>query len=291
MASSILTRPHPFIFTRASYGLPAGVTLLLVGLVAPFGLDALGSVERWVLAMALGLVVALCIIGMVRGLQWAAPRWMQEDQWTVGKEILLLVGGVFCIGMVVFGAILVTQISEGTWWRVWLGVLGRTLSISIFPVVIMVLYEQYAHQRAQLQRAQVLNENLERTAVAEKVEAASPVVFLAENGKPALQVPADLVRYLMSDGNYVDVFYVDADRGLERSLIRNRLAMLRQLLPEEAFFACHKRYVVNLAAIREVRDNARNLEVRLDQVPDWIPVSRAQAAVLQGRLQGRTWGP
>ncbi|HAA11315.1 MAG TPA: hypothetical protein DCE41_06270 [Cytophagales bacterium] len=110
-------------------------------------------------------------------------------------------------------------------------------------------------------------------------------VLLAENGKPALQLYPGAVRYLMSDGNYVEVFYYEPTQGLQKKLIRNRLGTLKEMLPEAEFFACHKRFVVNLSAIREVRGNARNLEIRLEEVPDWIPVSRSQVANLQTLIQ------
>ena len=274
-------RPHPFLFGPWSLLVPGLATFVLIALLAPFGFRELSLAQRLIWAVGLGVLVAGSVGGVVKCLQWGKPGWMEAEKWTLGKEIALV---ATVMGVIAFGVSLLLWgrgMGKASPGEFFLEVAWRTVSIGFFPLTLLVLLEQYIHQRKVLHKAQELSQQLEMGP--------GPIreiqhVLEAENGKPALQLHlADLV-YLQSAGNYVEVHHRDGSGRIHKDLVRNRLKALAAELPPESFFQCHKSYVVNVQHIRKVKGNARNytLELQFDSME--IPVARSRSAELSGFL-------
>ncbi len=274
-------RPHPFIFGPLSLLVPGGATFLLIALLAPFGFKELAWEGRMLWAAGLGMVVAGCVGGVVKGLQWSVPGWMEPEKWTLGREIVLV--GIVLLAIAVAVGLLLWMLgmggeSFGEWTLV---ILLRTLSIAFFPLTLLVLIEQFSHQRQRLREAKALSEQLESAALKEEE---MPLVLRGENGKPALQVRADDLLFLQSAGNYVEVHHRDGSGQFHKDLVRNRLKLLLETLPPDRFFQCHKSYVVNVRHIRKVKGNARNYTLQLQFDGLEIPVARSRSAALSAFL-------
>ena len=165
--------------------------------------------------------------------------------------------------------------------RIFLKTASITLAISIFPIIILVLFEQYKHKNLQLKRATTLTETLKNRndkLLAEnttQVPYRLPLLIRSENNHVELQLnPQDLI-YIKSDGNYVEVYY-NNDHIVQKKVIRNRLKAMEATLPNTLFFRCHNRFLVNGNYIFKVEGNARNLILHLKGVSEPIPVSRAK---------------
>lgn len=200
---------------------------------------------------------------------------MNEEEWTIGKEIVLfmVVLGVICLNifLIFFGF----DLTSSSPLVVFKAVVFNTLSIAIFPIIILVLFEQYNHQKKQLLKANDMNKSLPQNS--EKVS--ELIQLTGENGKVELQLMPDELIFLKSDGNYVEVYH-----GLnqpKKNLIRNRLKSLKNQLPGEFFFQCHKSYIINKRSIVSVQGNARNFELMLRDVSALIPVSRSKSEELR----------
>lgn len=208
------------------------------------------------------------------------PTWMDKEEWTLGKEVLQIIVVLTVITFMIFLSVnlfLETSISQ---WSLFTIILLKTLSVSILPILLMVLFEQYMHNRKKLNEAIKLTKELEQTG---QPEVSRVIKLFAENGKLALQMETNELVYMQSDGNYVDVFQLNQGK-LEKSIVRNRLKSLLELLPEEEFFHCHKRYLINGHHVLKVEGNARNLELSMRGVEKKIPVSRANNEAVKSFL-------
>lgn len=289
----LIQKPHPFIFNGNSIFVPGFITFLIFVLFQPLGLEDLSLAAHVVVALLFGLVASLSVWATVRRLQSVMPQSFTEESWTLGKEIVLIISVLVVIISFIFALFLALDLVTVSVGELFQLVFLRTLFISFFPIVISVLYEQYSHQKEKWKQAETLNQQLranqEKTIAFPTLPVANtaePLIIEAENGKVALQLAQDQLAYLKSEGNYVDVFFLE-EKNIQKTVVRNRLKVLLERLPNQHFFHCHKSYVVNINWITEVRGNARNLEIRLQYSMDWLPVSRSKSTSLQQVLQDK----
>jgi hypothetical protein len=286
-----LHKPHPFILNVGSILLPGFIAFLLILVFAPFGFSDLELANRVILSVMFGLISSFGILMVIGLLKWLFPGFMQEESWTVGKELMLISTVVAGICLLNFGVILVLGLSETPISELFKLVVLYTLGISIIPVGVLVLFEQFTHQRKKLQQAQNLTKQLrKRSASQTETEShATPsgtIAFEAENGNVELQLQPEEILLLNSDGNYVEVYYQQDGNKTQKKLIRNRLKNFIPVLPKTSFFRCHKSYIVNKMHIIQVEGNARNLELILRGTDQRIPVSRSKSEALSEFLKG-----
>lgn len=266
---NFLRRPHPFIFNKSSILLPGAITFLIIALLAPLNFQTLDLSYRIGFAILFGIIASASVWIIVSLIIKIYPDY--EEKWTLGKEIQLIFTVIFVIALFVFFLFLGFDLSDVKVYSLFQTILINTLIISFFPVVVLVLFEQYNHQKKQWKHAQ----NLTQLLTARNQSKNEMIQFTSEVGKVELQLKADEIRYLKSDGNYVEVFY--HDKSIKKVLLRNRLKTVFDSLPQTHFFHCHKSYIVNKNAIIKVEGNARNFELYLRGVEQIIPVSRAKS--------------
>jgi len=280
--------PHPFIFNRNSILIPGVVTFFLIIVFTPFGLDELPFLYRLGMATLLGSIAAFSVFAVVRVLQKLKSQWISEEGWTIGKEFVLILGVIVTISLTVFCTFAAFRFLEPDSFQDLLQVFIKTLLFSFLPLLILILYEQNHHQKQKLREAAQLNALLQagkgNQEATSPISAAKLLILKAENGKPILQVAPEEVLFLQADGNYVDVFHLGPEGGVQKTLIRNRLKKLMETLPEQYFFHCHKSYAVNMQQVLQVSGNARNLELLLRKTDLKVPVSRAKSAQVIGYL-------
>lgn len=282
---NFLKKPHPFIFNAYSVIIPGVASFLIILLLAPLDFKAIEFTERSVYALCIGCFVSVIIFLTVKLLQKLFPTFTQEDRWTVGKEISLFLIVVLLITLGIFLSIFMLNGMQQSAWTVFLKTVFMSVCISFFPIVILVLFEQYRQQKKQFTYAQRLTQSLKaenqqlQTERAEKLTTIESLQLKAENGKVELQLFASELICLQSDGNYVEVFY-EIDQTVHKKLIRNRLKSLEEFLPKTTFFRCHNRFIINGNYILHIEGNARNLELSLRGMDSKIPVSRSKASVI-----------
>jgi hypothetical protein len=228
-------------------------------------------------------MVGFCIATTVLFLKLFFPQWISDDTWTTGKELGLIMSVLGLISVCIYFLALFLDIIKGSSFQFFAQVVGVTLFIGFFPIVVMVLFEQNRYQKQQIREAQKMMELLNEQNDDENAKS-QLLVFEAENGNPELQVHPNAIRYIKSDGNYCDIYYF-IEGKLEKKLLRNRLKYFHEKLPESTFFHCHKRYIVSLFHIKQIEGNARSLELTLNQVEEKIPVSRSKNEQLKQRLK------
>ncbi|HKK88499.1 MAG TPA: LytTR family DNA-binding domain-containing protein [Saprospiraceae bacterium] len=280
--SVILNKPHPFIFNGYSVLLPSLITFLLLLILKPFEFDTFSIFQLLSWSVFFALVVGLTVFSCVTVLK-KYFRSTIEDHWTVKREFLLILFVLAAISLVIFGLFLIIN-PEFNKFELFQLVVVRTIGIGFFPVLVLVLYEQNHHQKIKRQQAEQLNRELlkrEETlpprnsnpTVAEKI------VLLAENEKIALQVAPARLCYAKSEGNYVEVFYLQNEK-IKKHLIRNSLKSIEEQLSAYDFFRCHNRFLINLSLVQKVEGNSRNFELVLENIEEKIPVSRSKSKEL-----------
>ncbi len=279
---SLLEKPHPFIFNLNSVLLPSGITFLVLFLLRPLDFDKIPTNQLigWSAFISLLVAITILLSGVILKKFF---RKTIEENWTVKKEILvyLIVLAMISIELFVF---FLTLNPEADTLLLFRFVVLRTLTISFFPVLILVLYEQNHYQKLKRKQAERLNQELEKrrnTPLQEKSGYSLPpkIMLMGENQKAALHILPDDLYFVKSEGNYVEVFY-QQNQKVHKELVRNSLKAIEEQLPPADFYRCHNRFLVNLRHIQKVKGNARNLDLVLEGIEEKVPVSRSKSESL-----------
>lgn len=280
----LLQKPHPFIFNRSSVIIPSIITFILILVFKPFEF-AQFSFEKLILWSAILAFLVGSIVLLTVSVTKKLFKRDTEESWTVGKEITLILSTLAFIMLALF--VIFNSISSSEDWKyIFELVVIRTVIISFFPILIMVLYEQNHYQRIKRREADKLNQELQKqhkhlTKTSNSdAQNTNRLLLTAENDKVALQIAPMSLYYVKSEGNYLEVFYMQ-NQEMRKQLIRNSLKALESQLPSSHFFRCHKRFIVNVFHILKIDGNARNLELTLENISESIPVSRDKSNELQ----------
>lgn len=287
---SILNKPHPFIFNRYSVLLPSLITFLVLVLLKPFEFDTFSIDQLLIWSFIFTSIIGLTVLSSVSAVIKLLGRSIEEN-WKVKNEILLFLFVLAMISLVIFALFLMLNPTVNKFDLFSLVVI-RTLAISLFPVLILVLYEQNHHQRIKRRQAERLNRELMKKnnpLHKKKSNSSLPekIVLVAENEKIALKVTPTSLCFVKSEGNYVEVFY-HQNQKIQKELIRNSLKSIEEQLSTYDFFRCHNRFLINLHHIQKVEGNARNFELELANIEVKIPVSRSKSEKLLQFLQQKS---
>ncbi|WP_299211544.1 LytTR family DNA-binding domain-containing protein [uncultured Aquimarina sp.] len=281
-------KPHPFIFNAYSILIPSVITFLIIVVFAPFHFQEFGTPYRVISGLIVSVIVALVIVISVKTLKKLLPKVMSEHKWTIGKEFLLVLFVVIILILAISLTLFVLK-PNTSFFSLILKTASITIALSIFPILISILFEQYKHQRIQLQKATALTKSLKSrnaklfTNTKNEATSEQTVLIKSEKGEIELQLsPKDLV-YVKSDGNYVEIFFWDSLQ-IQKKLIRNRLKNIETMLPSTIFFRSHNSFIVNGNYIIKIEGNARNLILHLKGIKETIPVSRAKVSIVSSFL-------
>lgn len=286
----LLKKPHPFIFNCYSIIIPSTVSFLIIVLLAPYDFQKLDLKYRIVFAAIISTLVALGVWATVKFSKSLMPKVMAEDRWTVGKELLQILFILGIIILLISITFILFQKSEMQLVPLFFKIASTTIAISILPILVLVLFEQYRHQKLQLKKAATLTASLknrnEELLRSKQENTSIKEILLIKGDNDAIEIqlkPQDLI-YLKSDGNYLEVYFQNADK-IQKKVIRNRLKTIENSLPDKLFFRCHNSFIINGRYILKIEGNARNLTLHLKGISTPIPVSRTKAKVISSFLE------
>ncbi|XOV66219.1 MAG: LytR/AlgR family response regulator transcription factor [Fluviicola sp.] len=281
-------KPHPFVFNTSSVVIPLVITFTVLIAFRPFNFADYDVVKLILVSSVFSVIPVICMLLVLGLVRISSSKHFDAESWTVGKEITLIFSVVLLIAIVFF-VLFFFYGSNSEPSALFKLVFLRTVLISIFPIIILVLYEQYAHQKKQWKAAANINKKL----IQQQKEAEQQIIetvpirkirLLGENQKMALQIDAEKLVYAHSEGNYVDIYHL-SDGALTKTLVRNSLKSIEEQLSFDYFFRCHRSFIVSTLHIQKVDGNARNLEITLEHTSHVIPVARSKSKELLALLK------
>lgn len=282
-------RPHPFIFNSTSFAVPGMLTFIVIFILAPFHFSELAFANRFTQALLSTTIVCISILIVVFGIKIIFPFWSKEESWNIGKEFMLFSLIVVFIAIAHF-ELLSFQSEKGGSLALFQQVVLRTLAISFFPILGLVLFEQHNHRTQQLKKALYLNRKI-RAYQQETLNAINNsqfdqemLWFLGENGKPVCQLNPRNIQFVKSEGNYYELYYLNEHLKFKKQLVRNKLSEVERILPHSFFKRTHRSFIVNLEHVENVNGNARELTLVMKLTNKTIPVSRSKASTILSEL-------
>ena len=281
----IFKEPHPIGFGWAYSLIPALAVFFILTVLGPYGFAELTYVNRFLRAIPFTIITGLAAPINLLIAKSIFPNVINEAKWTIGSEFIYNMYDIALIGFWNSLFLLYIGKSEVTYLQTFLNILAHTLVIGVIPVIALIAFKHNQALRRQLLKVNDLNEELKSHANTEKVQ--NLVSFFTENEKFEIKLNPTSILFLKSEGNYVELHYINESGKQSKYVLRNRLKTVLESLPKNTFFHCHKSYIVNLDKITLVEGNARNLNLKLSETIHKIPVSRNKSAELLTTLKRR----
>lgn len=284
-----LHQPYPFTHgwrtsLATALGFGAFVTLFLL-VFRPFGLSQLEEGIA-MYSLCFGLVTFCSILVIQLPLNVIPPRGYFEDRWTVGLEIMEIMGIVLVIAAGNFTLATYFGFFGPTVGAFFLFI-TFTLSIGIFPVTVAVMLRQVKLARERAKQSEIINKDITGESAG---AGQGDIHFADDEGRPCISIPGGDVLFISAADNYVEVYYLE-DQQVRKALIRNTLKNMEEVLASQpGFFRCHRSFLVNLQRIQKVQGNARGYLLYLHASAPSIPVSRTRIAAFD-RVMTAAWLP
>ena len=96
-------------------------------------------------------------------------------------------------------------------------------------------------------------------------------------------VQAKDVLLLESTDNYVTVYYI-LENKVQRTLLRNTLKNLEEMLAESSIVRCHRSYMVNLQNVDFLQKDGKKINIRIKHMEQSVPVSQKYSPRFIGLL-------
>jgi len=231
-----------------------------------------------------------------------------EDNWTVGKEILMLTAVIILIafGNLIYGNLLGVMPLT---FKGFLFALSSVVMIGIFPVTIHVMRKHNKLLKINFEQAVIVNEHIhhDETEADDSVKKISgldeePVpndpshmpeaivdvvpklVFVAENGKDIVELEAGQLLYIESADNYSNIFFTEENK-VKKQMIRSSLKRMESQITFEYIVRCHRTFIVNLKNVKNVEGNAAGYKLSFADVQYFVPVSRSFGVLIIEKLK------
>ena len=307
-----LARPFPFVgespasATRAALGFGAFVAVFLV-FFPPIGFGEIPAPAFYWHAAAYG---GICFAGMMLNLlalPRLSPRVFTEEGWTIGRHIALSLWNVVLIAS--------GNLAYTVWqFHVQLSVhaaalfLLVTFLVGIFPVAILTLLKERRLMRRHLENTSRLSEQIHARAATESSDRQEPrrqalvdgqrqtnagaeaatatVVFEGASAQERFETRVGDILCLQANDNYVTIFALNAEGGVQKALLRMTLKYAAARLQGYPFAArCHKSYIINLRRVEDITGNAQGYKLFAPPLDFSVPVSRSYHSEILRQLR------
>lgn len=269
MFKSWLFKPYPLILDvkinlAISFGL-AVICFLFLSIFRPFGLHAVQHLEFFI---GYGLtILASCIIHFFI-IPFLLRNLFIEDQWQIYNQLLFITS--ITLLTAVFNYLYNSTVGRDFSPQYNLiEFVGMTTAVGILPIIVMTyVTETIANNRNQLLAKDIV--------LSPKLPDNNTLYIEGDNQKDdKLSIGLDQFVYAKASQNYLTVYYLYEGK-LKNKLLRLSLKKLMEtVIFRDSIIRCHKSYAINTHHMKNIKGNARSLEIELNHTDTLIPVSRS----------------
>lgn len=297
MLRAFLSKPYPYlghlkkdILRNAGIGMFVALFLIVF---KPFQIEFWQTDHKTLKLIGFGCVSFL--IPSLSGFVLDCAPAKLKDNWTIGREMLLLIMVLVAIAAGNFAYGVMLNIMPPVI-NAWLFALSSTFLIGVFPVGLHVIRKHNQLLRINLEQSLILNSELrqQHPATTETMAATtSPeitsdhIVLKAENEKDEVQISATELLFIESADNYATLVSVINGKK-KKELIRSSLKRIEGQLNHPDIIRCHRAYIINLSKIKNVEGNAAGYKLYFNDCDDMVPVSRSYVQSLGEKLKQRS---
>lgn len=282
-----LRRPYPYP-EKAWTGIVTISVLVFVILFIfqPFGITSISPARKIRVLLGYGVVTALVMSILAYVLPPLLPSFYNERRWTVGRHIL---NGMLTLVLITFGNVAYGYVFNITWQHfnlsVFLSAFIITVSVGIFPVVLITVFQQNRLLSLSLREANQINHSLVRNAPPLNHAENEEIINLTGSGKEdVLQITTGQLLYMEAFGNYVKVHYCQSEKAAQKTLRTTIKQMEDATKKFPHIIKCHRAFIVNLDKVTKVNGNSQGYRLMLTDTAEEIPVSRGFTQTVKSKI-------
>lgn len=269
----LMRQPYPFYYRGYNFVTVAGIifimSLLFNYIFEPF---VVYRPEHKFGYFWISMIHSFNAFLVVYVILFLKSRKVDEDSWTVGKEIGLIGFILLMIGVCQFLIRDLIYENPDNWsLRYLVEEIRNTFLVGILFVIILVPLNYLRLLKAHLITARSINAQSLQVQIPES----SPAISIITQQKSD-DFEMDITRFLYAkaEGNYLEVYLEnegEASKLIKRMTLKDLEQQLR-LFP--GFLKTHRSYLVNLQKVIHVKGNAQGYFLQLIGVNEEVPVSR-----------------
>ena len=281
-----LNYPYPF-YENSKQGLKICLSIgLFIGAFCyffePFGMVDIPGLKR----IGYGVVSLLVCGFFIVFLPLIFKQQLRNKGWRIYKEILWIL--LICLSLATanyFYSGYVFEAGYGFHLQSFLLVLLYTCLVAIIPAIAIILYKQlFVYKKVIREVAKMDSEIVRRNGIQIPEEFKEQIEFISESKKDSLRIFPHEFLFLMSSGNYLEVYYLESE-NVRKKLIRNSISRIEQQLQAmDTFVRCHRSFIVNIDRIAHVNGNLQGYQLQFDDVDQIVPVSRSYTKLIKSKI-------
>lgn len=288
--TSWLAKPYPFLFEDTSLRIKLALFVLLfvfgfLAIFQPFNIAEVVSTNVYVASLAYAVnsaVIAYLAVSVIIRL-W--PERANDRNWTIGKEIALMLGILLIIAVsnyFVGSALGMHALEEMNMLEIAVYDITRTFAVGFFPVMIITFINYTILLKRNMSNVE---QHTFMPIETKNVSLPETILISTANGSAELEVNLNDLLYVMADGNYVEFHFRDGSES-KREIQRNTMSNLEQQFAEyDHILRTHRAYMVNLNKVIDSKGNAQGYQLKLEGIEEWIPVSRKNLVSFDDKMR------
>ncbi|WP_158839747.1 LytTR family DNA-binding domain-containing protein [Polaribacter sp. L3A8] len=203
-------------------------------------------------------------------------EYFNEDNWTIGRNLLLMVVGVTSVSILLWYITLIYSEAHQLTKISLLEFLFYTLLVSLIPLIYFIFLNEKKIRIRREKKVFEIKEIKKEKEISILKELAKEISIYSDNGKENITFLIDNLVYVTSQGNYASFFLINKNNELKEKILRVTLTKIATELKEYSnIIRCHKSYIVNINFITDISGNARGYLLESDFTYTSIPVSRS----------------
>ncbi|GEM_PF-350566 len=286
-----LRQPYPFfydsvqrIFLMAG-ALMVGVSLFLY-FIQPFSYDFdEHRFSFWIISLLNGLLVGslfLVYTGMIRGF---APRLIDEEYWTLGRELsfwllfLLLTG----VGNFFLRELIYDNPNNLSFHYFRTEVIHALIVGSFF--LLFIVSGKYLHiVSVTTGKAASWNKVIRDYRKGQMDD--SMVTITSDSPSDNIRFRIQDFLYAKVDGNYIEYYLMDNNEMVKSQIKRNTMLNVeKQLKDFPNIIRVHRSYMVNIYKVESVSGNAQGYRLGIKNCNSIVPVSRSYISIFDAMMK------
>ena len=203
-------------------------------------------------------------------------NYFNEDKWTIGRNILLILINMLCIGTVLWYIAGIYKTGKGVTNISLIDYLFYTFLVGILPSFFLVYINERNVNLKRKKKVIEIKALIKKKQLEKKKQLDPIIVIYSDNKKEHLTFNIKDLVYITSQGNYASFFLKLEKEHLKEIILRVTLTKIEKELEDYSkIIRCHKSYIINTKYISDISGNARGYLLTSNFVSFNIPVSRS----------------
>jgi hypothetical protein len=262
---------NPFFKYKLKLSISLGLfVFLFLYIFKPFYLSIFTQITLLQYTSCIGFFTFLAVLIVVTIPPLFFKNFFDEDKWTIGKTILIVVVGtiITAVFLKYFGDYYKKQygykiISLARY-------IVYSLLVSALPLILFIFNNE---KSIRLKRNIKAKKIVKAKNVIENI-ASEKVKIFAQNNKESIKIETKNLLYVTSQGNYAS-FFVKDNKEIKEKILRTTLTKIDNAFKDNPkIIRCHKSYIINTNYVEDITGNARGYLLSVKYIETTIPVSR-----------------